>query len=322
MTGERNISLDVLRVLACLGVITIHTAGSPIFHHMVEPGTLWYNECLVMDALVRWSVPVFAMLTGFFLLDGNKELPIRKLLTKYVLRMVVALVVWSAFYAATLHMSLLPFGSQGGHFWYLGMVIGLYLSMPILRMIAANKSLLAYFCWTWLFFMCYKFLGRFFALPIDLDNVVFVDYAGFALWGAYSKELLPKVSKWILCAIAGGGQVLTIFAAIYSQNNETPFFSYVSPGVIAFSIIWFYLFASCELHCPDWLARIIRTLSDCTFGIYLVHMWILIQVFFRVHRFIEQPILLTIVCVGMAFVGGFIITYLLKKIPYINKYIC
>lgn len=205
MTGERNISLDVLRVLACLGVITIHTAGSPIFHHMVEPGTLWYNECLVMDALVRWSVPVFAMLTGFFLLDGNKELPIRKLLTKYVLRMVVALVVWSAFYAATLHMSLLPFGSQGGHFWYLGMVIGLYLSMPILRMIAANKSLLAYFCWTWLFFMCYKFLGRFFALPIDLDNVVFVDYAGFALWGAYSKELLPKVSKWILCAIAGGG---------------------------------------------------------------------------------------------------------------------
>ena len=110
-----------------------------------------------------------------------------------------------------------------------------------------------------------------------------------------------------------GGQVLTIFAAIYSQNNETPFFSYVSPGVIAFSIIWFYLFASCELHCPDWLARIIRTLSDCTFGIYLVHMWILIQVFFRVHRFIEQPILLTIVCVGMAFVGGFIIMYLLKK---------
>ena len=205
MMNGRNISLDFLRILACIGVITIHAAGSPIVHHMVEPGTLWYNECLVMDALVRWSVPVFAMLTGFFMLDGNKELPIRKLLTKYVLRMVVALVVWSAFYAATLHMSLLPFGSQGGHFWYLGMVIGLYLSMPILRMIAANKSLLAYFCWTWLFFMCYKFLGRFFALPIDLDNVVFVDYAGFALWGAYSKELLPKVSKWILCAIAGGG---------------------------------------------------------------------------------------------------------------------
>lgn len=271
MLNERNISLDLLRIFACLGVITIHTAGSPIFHHMVESGTLWYNECLIIDALVRWSVPVFAMLTGFFLLDSNKELPIRKLLMKYVLRMVVALVVWSGFYAI---------------------------------------------------FMCDRFFGNFYTLPFALDNVVFVDYAGYALWGVYCKELLPKMQKWVMCAIAGGGLFLTVFAAIYSQNADTPFFSYVSPGVIAFSIILFYLFASSRLQYPDWLSRLIRTLSDCTFGIYLVHIWILIQVFFRVHRFIEQPILLTIVCVGMAFVGGFIITYLLKKIPYINKYIC
>jgi len=220
MTTERNISLDLLRILACLGVIVIHTAGSPICHNMVEQGTLWYNECLIMGAFVRWSVPVFAMLTGFFLLDSRKELPIKKLLTKYVLRIAVALVVWSAFYAITLHKPLLPFGSQEGHFWYLGMVIGLYLSLPILRMIAANKGLLSYFCWTWLFFMCYRFAGNFCTLPFGLDNVVFVDYAGYALWGAYCKELLPKVNKLIVAAIAGGGVFITAFAAVWTQNGD------------------------------------------------------------------------------------------------------
>lgn len=322
MLKSRSISLDILRILACLGVITIHTAGSSIFHHMVEVGTLWYNECLIMDALVRWSVPVFAMLTGFFLLDSNKELSVGKLLTKYVLRIVVALVVWSFFYAFTLHKSLLPFGSQEGHFWYIGMLIGLYLSIPILRVIASNKSLLPYFCWIWLFFMCYRFVGNFCVLPFSLDNVLFVDYAGYVLWGIYCMDLLPKIRKWVLCVVAAGGLFSTIFAAVYSQDCETQFFSYVVPGVIIFSIIWFYLFATCELHSPAWMSGLIRMFSDCTFGIYLVHMWILIQVFFRVHRFVEQPFLLTIICVGMVFLGGFFISYLLKKIPYINKYIC
>ena len=54
--NDRNYSLYFLRILACLAVIMIHTAGSPIYHNMVEQGSLWYNECLVMDALSRWSV--------------------------------------------------------------------------------------------------------------------------------------------------------------------------------------------------------------------------------------------------------------------------
>lgn len=322
MTQDRNISLDILRILACLGVIVIHTAGSPIYHNMVESGTVWYNECLVMDALVRWSVPVFAMLTGFFLLDSRKELTIKKLLTKYVLRVAVALVVWSAFYAFTLHKSIYPFGSQEGHFWYLGMVIGLYLSLPILRMIAADKTILSYFCWVWLFFMCYRFIGNFCILPFALDNVLFVNYAGYALWGVYCKDLLQKVNRWIIAAIAGGGIFITIFAALWTKNGDSCFFSYVSPNVIVTSIALFHLFSIYQWRIPLWMQRVICTISECTFGIYLIHLWILIQVFFRVHRFVEQPILLTLICVGMTFVGGLVVTYLLKKIPYVNKYIC
>lgn len=35
---QRNLSIDILRILASIAVIVIHTAGSPVHHHMVEDG--------------------------------------------------------------------------------------------------------------------------------------------------------------------------------------------------------------------------------------------------------------------------------------------
>ena len=57
---QRNVSLDILRICACIGVIMIHAAGSPEGHHWIEAGTSVWNWCAGLDALSRWSVPVFA----------------------------------------------------------------------------------------------------------------------------------------------------------------------------------------------------------------------------------------------------------------------
>ena len=187
---DRNYSLDFLRILACLGVIMIHTAGSPIYHKMVEPSTLWYSECLVVDALSRWSVPVFVMLTGFFMINPQKEISIKSIFSKNILRIFAALSFWSLFYAYALNKEILPLGSQEGHFWYLGMVIGLYLSLPILRIIAKDRKILEYFLIVWFLLMAYKFLGKFMELPIyEFDYLIFVDYIGYCLLGYYLKDI-------------------------------------------------------------------------------------------------------------------------------------
>jgi surface polysaccharide O-acyltransferase-like enzyme len=168
----------------------IHTAGSPIHHNMVESGLLWYNECLVLDALSRWSVPIFVMLTGFFMINPQKDISIKSLLSKNILRIFVALCFWSLFYAFTLNKQMLPLGSQEGHFWYLGMVIGLYLSLPILRIIAQYRKVLQYFIVVCFFLMVYKFLGLFIELPIyNLDYSIFADYVGYCLLGYYLKDI-------------------------------------------------------------------------------------------------------------------------------------
>lgn len=319
---QRNISLDTLRIIACLAVIFIHTAGSPVHHHMVEISSGGYKVCMFMDALCRWSVPIFVMLTGYFLLDPNKDISINNIIKKYIPRIVISLIVWSVLYAILLKKDIFPIGSQEAHFWYLNMLIGLYLSVPILRLITLNKNVLKYFCVVWIIYQCYLFIGKYYELPIQIDSFLFVEYSGYALLGYYIKQKkLNKGMSRIVYLMGILGVVITVYMGINSLDGQTYFFGYTSPNVIFTSIAILLYFHQYSIKVSSKLSNIISEISACTYGIYLIHMYILIQVFFRVHRFLENPLLLTIICVGIAFIGGGIVIYLIRKIPYINKYI-
>ena len=319
---ERNVSLDILRIFACMGVIMIHAAGSPEHHHWIEVGTTEWNCCAALDALSRWSVPVFAMLSGFLFLNPQKELPLSKLYGKYIARIVVALIFWSLFYAFTLHSAYYPFGIQEGHFWYLGMCIGLYMAMPIMRYIAQDKSLLSYFCWAWLGCKVYFFLGNYITLPFDLSHLLFVDYVGYCLWAYYlSSIVLERKYEYMLYGLGILGMAICVSGYIITKDPDSFYGSYVSATSIATSFSLFYLCSHHKFDGGKSINKVIQTISECTFGIYLVHMWMLIQVIFRVHRFVSNSVYTVLISAGMAFIGGLIVTYMLKKIPLVKKWI-
>lgn len=319
---QRNVSLDILRICACIGVIMIHASGSPEGHHWIEAGTSVWNWCAGLDALSRWSVPVFAMLSGFLFLNPQKELPLSKLYGKYIARIAVALVFWSLFYAFTLHSAYYPFGVQEGHFWYLGMCIGLYMAMPIMRYIAQNKSMLVYFCWIWLACKIYFFIGYYVPLPFDLSHLLFVDYVGYCLWAYYLSSIV-LVRKYELALYGTGiiGLVINVIGYIVTENPGCFYGGYVAPTNIATSFGLFYLCSHHHFNGGERLNKVIQTISECTFGIYLIHMWMLIQVIFRVHRFIPNPVYTVLISVVMAFAGGLVVTSIIKKIPFLKKWI-
>lgn len=176
--ARRNISLDYLLVLACLGVIMFHTARGVEYHNMVQHGTLNWAVCVFMVSLSSWCVPAFAMLTGFFMLNPLKKITIKKIYTKYILHILIVLVIWSVFYAITTHTFFYPFGPQGLAFWYLGMCIGLYSAIPILGHVAKDGTITKYFCWTWFGYKAYFFCGYFVTLPFEVTDLMFVDYVG------------------------------------------------------------------------------------------------------------------------------------------------
>ena len=319
---DRNASLDILRIVACLAVIMIHTAGSPLGHHMVEEGTLWYNECLVLAAISRWAVPVFAMITGYFMLDSNRELSIKKLFAKYILRLVIALVFWSIFYTLTLYGPLYPFGVQEAHFWYVGMCIGLYLSMPIMRLIAQHKNILTFFCWTWLGIMLYQFLGHFVTLPVTIDRSIYAEFVGYCMWAYYLKSIaLKKSVREIMYVVGMLGLIVSGIMSVLTQNVDSVWVGYGAPNVIATAMAVFIAGSHHEIHVSQPIQRIITEISQCTFGIYMVHMWVLVQIFFRAHRFVQEPLMLCFLCVFMVFAIGGGISLIIRRIPVVGKYV-
>ena len=319
---QRNYSLDILRILACLGVIMIHASGSPEWHHWIEAGDAEWNWCAALDALSRWSVPIFAMLSGFLFLNPEKELPLSKLYGKYIARIVIALIFWSCFYAFSLHTTYYPFGVQEGHFWYLGMCIGLYMAMPIMRIIAREKKVLSYFCWVWLACKVWFFIGHYVQLPFELSHLLFVDYVGYCLWAYYiSKITVPQKYEYLLYFVAMIALTINVFGYIITKDPDCIFAHYVTITNIIIAFALFYLCTHHRFEGGNKLNRCIQTISECTFGIYLIHMWALIQVIFRIHRFVHSSPVTVLLSVALAFAMSLCITFIIKKIPILNKWI-
>jgi len=318
-----------MRIVACIAVIVCHTSGSLVTHNQVAPGTAWFNQCLGINAFIRWAVPFFVMLTGFFMLDPLKKVQLKTLYSKNILRIFSALVFWSFFYGIIYHTSFYPLGEQESHLWYLGMIIGVYFAIPILRYITQNQTILKYFSLMWMAAMCYQFIGHFTTLPVNLDKMIFVDYAGCAVFAYYiktifyNKEETPQLKRLshIIYILGLIGLIVTLVLGIKMQNIDGDFFRYVSPNVLATTTAALVFSIRHPLNLTGKIAALVENCSKCTFGIYLFHIWVLVQIVNRIHRIVPQPIPMTILCVIGAFLVSYAVTFVLKKIPIVQKYI-
>lgn len=144
---QRLWNLDLLRIIAISAVVVIHTT-----QNMGKLDVYGFDWAVlnVYDGLVRWAVPVFAMISGVLFLNPAKEQPLKKLYSKNVLRIVTIILFWGLVYAALNHPpadlsfeSLYAFFRTAvlGHYhmWFLYMIAGLYILVPILRCIAAHR---------------------------------------------------------------------------------------------------------------------------------------------------------------------------------------
>lgn len=146
--------LDLLRVISIAAVVVIHTAAQ--YWSSLSVTSYEWNMANVFDGAMRWAVPVFVMISGALFLDPKKEQPIKKLYSKNVLRIVTIILFWGLVYAL-LHKppTDLTFSSLYDffkvwvlghyHMWFLYMIAGLYILVPILRCITASEQSTAYF---------------------------------------------------------------------------------------------------------------------------------------------------------------------------------
>lgn len=156
MAGGREHSFDRLRVLATVGVVLLHGGAGVVGPRLGEQtGFLTgLNAANVYDAAGRFAVGCFFMVSGALLLAPDRSFE----LVRQTRRVVVPLVVWSAVYvgfAVWLSRTDRPLvsGSVGDpdlaapvevlrdavsgpvayHLWFVYVLVGLYLLVPLLR---------------------------------------------------------------------------------------------------------------------------------------------------------------------------------------------
>lgn len=112
---ERRVDIELMRVLAVIGVIAIHVSAGALTETTVQRHGLIYYEATLMDALARWAVPVFVAIAGWALLARRPAESEELWLAKRAIRLVLPLLAWSLIYVV---WALARARLTGEHLWY------------------------------------------------------------------------------------------------------------------------------------------------------------------------------------------------------------
>jgi len=285
-----------LRVVALLAVITLHTSAVLLSQY----GKVPFNNWLAADfynALVRFAVPVFVMVTGA--LSLHREYEITSFLKKRLSRIVPPFLFWSLVYIGyswyneeiafdadawtntkqVLH--LLKYGSSY-HLWYVYMLIGLYFTIPVIGKFVRNatEKEIVYFLIMWLAVMllAQPYLSRF---NPQVDLHYFAGYTGYLVLGHYLafKNFSQKhiVSWMVLLFIVM--LVLITFGTWWLYGNNSPygtwFYEPVGPIIVLLASSAFLIARFVKVKLPNGLVRLRNAADSCNYGMYLGHALIL-----------------------------------------------
>lgn len=154
MKEERIVWIDWMRVLACLMVMVVH-ATEPFY--LGGDGSLILTRAdmywsALFDCAVRMCVPLFVMASSYLLFPVKQDTG--TFLLRRAKRILIPFLLWSLFYACywgnpaeNLQGLLFNFNYAAGHLWFVYMLVGLYLLMPLLSPWAekvGKRELLAY----------------------------------------------------------------------------------------------------------------------------------------------------------------------------------
>lgn len=342
---QRKLNLDLLRIVCCFLIVLLHFSSS--YQTSVPIGNYAFNVMTVYNSLTRVAVPVFIMLSGYFLLNPAKSFNIKTYLLRPA-RFLLTVYIWSAFYAfqgaiaelirtgtvtqERLSDSFNRFVQGHYHMWFCFLLAGYYILLPIGRKIAEDTRVLSLFIILWVIFAflipCIS--SWFNLLPLynyfeKYEMNVLRGYWGYFLLGYLIRSLNLKkplrFTIYILGALSMATTIyLSIFQSISSNTYKDNWFSPGSPLILLSSFAAFLLFTQIKINPGERGRNIIVTLSGFSFFIYMFHIFILEKMNLAGITTISFNPLLSVPALSLcAFLVSLPIAWIVSKIPFINK---
>lgn len=343
MKIQRNVAVDVIRLLAGTGVIWIHVTDPFISYppFIGVGGTSWWILNFI-NAIFRPSVPLFIMISGLLLLDISNPLDYRTFYSRRFLKIGVPTVLWITIYSA-IYIFLGEIKNVGefiyalttvniADLYFLILILELYFITPVLHTFLKNSGkgtlrvmVLCTFVFTTVITASnYAFPHNAVILTGNIVTV-FLPFLFYYLLGLFLKKVKISLSSVISLIIIYF--YVVIFIGIISNglvNSYTR--NFVGIPVIILTIIAFVTLLQVNylkfLHYEKIKAGI-QYLSSLVFGAYLSHVLILLLFDKILRTMIPESIVgLTLQVVALKFVivllGAFGLAAIIRKITIVK----
>ena len=332
--GKNILYIDIIKIIACFLVIVNHTQ-SFMFNHTGEYIGLYYS---LFFSVCKMAVPLFIMASGALLLDKSYDF---KKVFKSIYRIFIPLVFLSILiYIKTVgfsNINVLDFikGFVSGPIvtalWYLYMLIGLYLVTPFIQKMVKDFKDKDYRIFILIFLLIPSFISLI-RIYIPFNISPYFTYAfipnllGYYVAGSYLSKLKPKKEFLIYSIIIFLVAYFGMFCSMYIPFVNTGELSYNLDNYIALPVI---LMALSFAYIVKYIfnkkvsPRFISEVSKTTFGIYLIHF----IANYKIYNMFFVNVLNKNVYIGVflleiaTFVICSIIIWLLRKIPFIKKFL-
>lgn len=358
MQSKKTLYLELMRILAAFFVIFNHTRTTGFFlFSLYEPNSFQYWICLIFSIFCKFSVPLFFMISGALLLDRQSE-SFKRLYTHRVGHMCFILIAWSFFYylteirAGNETFSLVRFFSRlydsnwNVSYWYLYAFIPFLMSLPLLQRIAQNLSNREYL----------YLLALYVAFNMILPSVQYLLWHGdhnlntslrlawissnifiYPLIGYFLQHRAKDYWNMKKILLLWSANILTILLSCYltylrakitgicdEDNSQTFHNTFILINCITIFVTLQYWGNHSKIL--EKLQKPIISIGSCTFGIYLLHIYIkdFTSLTPRLwHIFQEQihmpAIIYAFFYCAAIFVCCYLITLVIKHIPIIRK---
>lgn len=294
---ERRYGIDLIKALAIVGVIAIHTSAAGLTG--APEGAGWL-AALWWGTLARPAVPLFFLCSGNLLLRPEKPLPLKKLFFHNMLRIAAAMFFWAMAYqcyhllaSGTLSVQSLLHACgevllfrQEFHLYYLQILLLVYLLLPVTRVLARpehgreRKYALVVWC---LLGIVYPTVGQFWpftllsGIPLQWKLNMTYAAAGYGLLGFDLWVDPPKSSRWFPAALCCGF-ILVFFGTWFLSLRQGSLYQGLLEGMtVGVALMAYGVFGLCAgLRKPDgFFGSAVEKLSRGAFCIYLVHAFFL-----------------------------------------------
>ena len=363
--------IDVLRILACFMVVFSHCCDG--FVAQFDNNRASFLTGTLLGSLMRPSVPLFVMMTGVLLLSVGKQYTLRQFYKKRLGRIAIPLVFWSLllpvlfyFYFAnvspqsanpvtdaagyTVHSLLVKlytfifnFNTDTVPLWYLYMLIGLYLLMPILScwLEQADKKDIKLVLNLWGVTLVLPYIKMFAPMLGYQGNYGNMELLGGCDWNvyhtfyyfsgfigylilAYYLKIYPLDWSWkktlaITVPMFVVGYFITVYGYILTQNYYPGNYAYLEivwyfSGINVFMMTFALFVIVQKIKCVS--SPQLSAIARLTFGVYLCH-YILVFVGYDLFNIYGLPYYLRIMLMS-CFAFGLSLVWV--RLMYTNPY--